>query len=176
MRIGARTSDKYKDEESKINTLIKQSHGINNKTPLDIIVIAQSFGFEVGNGSFNHCIESCCFDFKDGQKILNQYQKAIVVNRMLSAKEKRFYIAYELCRYLIESSLDENYAHVNINESDEKYELLSMRLLLPEEEFRETTGAIVMYCRKGMERVDFLSAHFAVDKDVIIQRMVELGL
>ena len=117
------------------------------KRPVDVVQLAESMGFVVGNAKMKKEEDGFILVNNDTQEILGvKTQKLIGVNRERDLFTKRFIIAHELGHYILHSKNKSIFAqreqtHGRTSEEND-VDFFAACLLMPEEDFVKTASSI----------------------------------
>lgn len=166
--------------EKKISQLLTQCHINSSFQYLDVVALAKKLGFEVITS------EDDKFDsfiiLNRTKVIANGYNRFIFINKNLSAKEKRFLIAYELGHYILEYHLENRYAHstrlfktnLSNNQKNKDANYFACCLLMPKN-FFEKDFEILIENTDIEELISLLSEKYKVSEKLVCKRLIQIG-
>lgn len=176
----------YEEIERKANEII-QKYQPDALEEIDVIRIAKSMGFVVGNIELDEN-EDGFIIVNDEKKIAGIGENRIIgINQNRSPKDKMFTIAHELGHYIFEK--DDNkliYAHRERKKKDNnasgyvyenKIDFFAACLLMPKESFIKKYNASKELYKDDIDSiVDKLSNIFGVTTKSVLRRIDEVGL
>lgn len=173
-----------KQIEEKAMRLMEEINYRDEREEIDIIQIANSLGFAVGNAILNDDDDGFII-VKEGEKELLgiKTDKLIGVNSTRTLEWKRFIIAHEIAHYCLHYSKEQSkgmYAHrehkKGKNETENAADYFAANLLMPREKF---TKKFEEFKNKGLEHEEIvllLARKFVVMPKTIERRIGELEL
>lgn len=171
---------KEENIEKKINQLLTLCHINSSFQYLDVVLLAKKLGFEVIS-SENDKFDS--FIILNTKKVIaNGHNRFLFINENLSAKEKRFLIAYELGHYIIEYNSENRYAHstclfkVNFsdNQKNKDANYFACCLLMPKDIFEKDFE--ILNENTDIEEIIFLlSEKYRVSEKLVCKRLIQIG-
>ena len=169
--------DKRKIEEAAYELL--RECGFDLKAPVDVIQLAKTLGFAVGNIKTKDDYEGIMLINENDSNILGSNSNRVIgVDADQDFNKKRFIIAHELGHYKMEYNGQPIFAHRDKHsdtkrcEEEERYDFFAACLLMPKEGFNAEYENIKDENLGDVVKV--LSETFKVPKESTIRRLQEL--
>lgn len=167
--------------EQAINKLVKQGYINFSFQYLDIVELAKKLGFMVI--SFKDRKHKSFIVLNRKKPIAEGYKQFLFINENLSAKEKRFLIAYELGHYMLEYGSENRYCHStflfktnpSVNQKDKNANFFACCLLMPEHIFKADYESLLRD-NEIEDIIVLLSEKYRVPENLICKRILQLEI
>lgn len=172
---------KYIEEKAK-NTLSELSD--NKDTVIDIIKLAKSLGFVVGNAELSGDEDGFIIVDESKEEIFGQKtDKLIGVRDDQSIEWKRFVIAHEIGHYILHYNKEKDngmYAHRDHKKGKSNFEneadYFAANILMPPDSFEKNYQELKELVLSFEERILILAKRFCVTEIMARRRLEELGI
>lgn len=170
--------------ENKVNELFTQINYVDKKDEIDIISIAKSLGFAIGNAVLNDEDDGFLIVQNGAEDILGiKTDKLIGINSTRPIEWKRFIIAHEIAHYALHYK-DENrngmFAHRDHrkgkNEKENEADFFAANLLMPREKFTIKFTELKEKELDKEEIILLLMKKFQATQKMVERRIEELEL
>lgn len=171
-----------RDPGKLAHEVLKHGNLLETGGLVPVIDVANEFGFKVYEEPDMPKNISGNVYVNGDTRIIYGNNKIIVVGDDLTFFEQRFIIAYELGRYLIDFLANPEYTEkphrlfsVAYRKKANKTDRFAMKLLMPEQKFRERYAHALRKSKSNMAyAVTYLYEYFEVPRDNVIYRINEI--
>ena len=166
--------------EKKINQFLTQCQINPSFQYLDVVILAKKLGFEIISAEHKKFKSFIVLNRK--KMIANGHNRFLFINKNLSAKEKRFLVAYELGQYILEYNLENRYEHstylfktnLSDNQKDNDANYFACCLLMPKDIFEKDFE--ILNENTDIEEIIFLlSEKYRVSEKLVCKRLIQIG-
>lgn len=152
--------------------------GYNNEkdTCLKIIAFVQNLGFNPGNSNFDESVDSMItIRASDLERTDTFGDKIIAVNSNRSFERKRFLIAYEFARYILNYEGERFFKHTKeTSVCEENLSYFALALLMPKNSFKQYYNKLKSNGTFGNSLMIQLSSEYQVALENVSQRIQDL--
>lgn len=152
--------------------------GYNNEkdTCLKIIAFVRNLGFNPGNSNFDESVDSMIIiRASDLERTDTFGDKIIAVNSNRSFERKRFLIAYEFARYILNYGGERFFKHTKeTSVCEENLSYFALALLMPKNSFKQYYNKLRINGAFGNSLVIQLSSEYQVALENVSQRIQDL--